>query len=452
MLQKFDTLIDEMQDEIIHAVQASVRIRSMEGAPQKQHPFGQGPSDALRNALELAQALGFETRNIENMIGFAEYGHGSEMIAVLGHLDVVEEGVGWKYPPFGGELHDNIIWGRGTLDNKGPIIGALFALKAIKESGLNTSRRIRVILGTNEESGSKDAIRYNLTEETPVMGFTPDALYPLIFAEKGILNLSLQKNINQKCEAEKLVSLSGGKASNLVPDRADAKVLDSSGNLTPVIGTGISSHGSTPDKGKNAIIDLLQQLSTRNLCEDLKTWITFIAHRIGTETDGKAMGISVRSKKFGDLTLNLATMDFHQTTNDEAILNLEHQGKIEAVVNIRYPYTAAAEDIIASVEKAAALSGILVKPISHKKPLYIKEDSELIKKLQYVYEQKTGETPELLAIGGGTYAKAIPNTIAFGPVFPWQEDIMHQVNEHISVKNLMDTIKVMAAAMYMLAN
>jgi len=440
--KKLDTLIDGMQDAILNAVCKSIRIRSVEEPPQPGMPFGKGPKEALDNALELSEALEFRTKNLDDMIGFAEWGSGSEMVAALGHLDVVEAGGDWKHPPFAGEIHDDCIWGRGTVDDKGPTIGALFALKALAMSGLPLSRRIRVIFGTNEETGGADVLHYREKEELPVMAFTPDANYPVIFAEKGILTFLLSKKIYQHQGSAQLVKLEGGTASNIVPDFADATVAFPDGSNKHFVGKGLAAHGSKPELGQNAVIDLLRHLSSLDFCPDLSRWFALFLEKIGDETNGKSLGISIQDDKFGSLTLNLATMNLRKSPV---------QDRIEAVVDIRYPVTKRPEDIWQAINKLVSSTGVQVSVVRSKEPLYIPEDSPLVTKLQEVYQKKTGEAASPVSIGGGTYAKALPNTVAFGPVFSNQEDLTHKENERITIKHLMTNIKIMAAAMYEMA-
>ena len=177
--------IDEMKEEILDGIRRSVQIDSVAGEPEENAPYGPGPKKALDFALELGKSMGFRVGNVDNHAGYIEYGEGEEMVAVLGHMDVVPTGDDWKYPPFGGEIHDGMMYGRGVVDDKGPTIGAIYALKAIRDLNLPLDRRIRVIFGTNEERGSS-CIQYYVEkgEEQPVMGITPDAEYPLINIEK----------------------------------------------------------------------------------------------------------------------------------------------------------------------------------------------------------------------------------------------------------------------------
>ena len=111
-------IIDDMEAQILEAVQASIQIESVRGIPSQSMPFGEGPAKALQHALKIGASLGFRTENIRNAVGFAEYGQGEEMIAVLGHLDVVPAGDGWLHPPFGGQLEHGCLWGAEPLTIK----------------------------------------------------------------------------------------------------------------------------------------------------------------------------------------------------------------------------------------------------------------------------------------------------------------------------------------------
>jgi dipeptidase, putative len=188
--------LDSMKDELVAAIQEVVRIKSVGGEPAEGAPYGEGPRKCLDWTLAFAEQMGFRTKNVDNVAGWAEMGEGDEMVALLGHLDVVPEGKGWTVDPWGGELKDGMVWGRGVLDNKGPVIIGLFAAKAIFDAGLKLKRRVRVIFGTNEEQGSKSMKRYaELGEDLPAAGFTPDAEYPIIHAEKGIVTYTVSLSL-----------------------------------------------------------------------------------------------------------------------------------------------------------------------------------------------------------------------------------------------------------------
>lgn len=427
------SIIDEMKDDIIGSLQGCIQIESV----------NTGESNAeIRRALDytlaVAERLGFESKNIDQKVGYAEYGQGEEMIAVLSHLDVVAAGEGWTYPPFGGEIHDGKIYGRGVLDNKGAAIGALFALKAIAELKVPLSRRIRVIFGTNEETGGDDIERYKQTEECPVMGFTPDAEYPVIFAEKGMIKAVFSKEINQEKASFILKELAGGEAPNIVPSYASAVVSKNGEVINRLEAVGVTAHGSTPEKGKNAIIDLLNQLKEIHFSEDLNQFIGFLCDSIGMETEGKGLQINRQDEISGDLTVNLGT------------IKLEND-KIQVCLDIRYPVTASYNEIEQRLKAIAEERNMQLLITKHKKSLYMPKDSKLVKTLQHVYTEVTGREEEPLTTGGGTYAKEMDNIVAFGMLFPEQEDVMHQKNEYMSIEDLMKNVEIMAKAMVELA-
>ena len=205
----------------------------------------QGAVEALHWVLDLAASMGFRTGNLDDMVGWAEYGEGEELVAVLGHLDVVPVGDGWTMPPFGGVIEDGRLYGRGAIDDKGPILAALFALDEIKRSGTPLRRRVRVLFGTEEETGTADMEYYvNHCGELPAMGFTPDGAYPLIHGEKGLL----MEEYVCDCEPGLIQTIWSGTAANIVPALARAELAD--GRVIEC--RGVAAHGAEPWKGENA--------------------------------------------------------------------------------------------------------------------------------------------------------------------------------------------------------
>ncbi|MBZ2175380.1 Sapep family Mn(2+)-dependent dipeptidase [Schnuerera sp. xch1] len=198
MEQILNDNIDRYREELLKSIIEIVNIPSIKGEEKTDAPFGEKPKDALIKTLEISKELGFETKNLDNYMGYAQYGEGEDYIGVLGHLDVVDTGEGWKNPPFSGYIEDGRIYGRGVLDNKGPIISALYALYAIKESGLKINKPVRIIFGTDEESGFNDIPHYLKTEKPPVMGFTPDCKYPVVYGERGRANIQFQRRYNNE--------------------------------------------------------------------------------------------------------------------------------------------------------------------------------------------------------------------------------------------------------------
>lgn len=455
--------IEEMSQEIIKSTQGIVRIKSVEGEPSEGMPFGEGPYNALKYALDLSERLGFKAVNLENYIGYAEYGEGEEYIGVLGHLDVVPEGDGWVYPSYGAEIHDGKIYGRGTMDDKGPIISALYGLKAIKDSQIKLSKKVRIIFGTNEESGCGEIEHYFKTEKAPVAGFTPDAEYPIINGEKGLTIFDFVKDLKFVGNNDVIKYIKGGQKANMVPDYCEAgvitnqvqKVLLYAHNFKEITGydvtaevkndmvviksVGVSAHGSTPELGKNAIMQLfgfIEQLGFED--SDILDFIKFYNEYVGLETDGEAFGVGLRDDVSGNLSFNVGTIDINQD-------------RAKMTVNLRYPVTCTFEEMMKGVNVTLEGSGIRVENMEHQKPLYFPEDHPIIKTLSKVYEEQTGAKSSLLSIGGGTYAKEMPNIVAFGPLFPGEPELIHQANEYIKIEDLIKNTKIYAQAIYELA-
>ncbi|MBO4938262.1 MAG: dipeptidase PepV [Oscillospiraceae bacterium] len=445
------------KDALIGALCENLRIPSVQRPAEPDAPYGVDVRRSLDHALETAKALGFSVTNVDGHMGWCEYGDGEEMVAVLGHLDVVPAGDGWTVDPYGAEISDGKIWGRGTVDDKGPSIAALYALAAIRDCELPIKRRIRVLLGCNEETGSAD-VKYYLKNggETPVMGFTPDGEYPVINGEKGIINVTFSRTYRQDGPV-KLVDIKGGSAPNVVPSYAcarfvcDEKLADRLSKLyapsmkfskTPdgfkAESFGVSAHGSTPGLGENAIGRLITAMDALPLSSELADAVHFLAGKLGMETDGKSAGIYLHDDVSGELTLNWGTIEGDAE-------------KFSMKINYRYPVTFRYEDCGPRFNAQFAEAGFTMDSEVHKAKLYIPADSQLVTSLMKVYRQQTGLEGEPKSIGGGTYAKSIPNLLAFGPIFPGDEVREHKPDEYIEIDNLMKNAQIIAAAMYELA-
>ncbi len=456
--------IDELKEELIQSTRDILMIKSVEGEPTKNAPLGEGVSEALDKALDICDKLGFKTVNMDGYVGYAEYGEGEEYIGILGHLDVVPEGDGWKYPPYAAEIHDGKIYARGALDDKGPIMAALYGLKAVKESNLSLAKKVRIIFGTNEETGSKDMDYYMKYEKPPIAGFTPDAEYPIIYAEKGATIFDIVKEIDVlEDESLKINYIKGGNRANMVPDYCESsisglsyewltshiekfnqkeglKVLLEQENKNIIIKTyGVSAHGSTPERGKNAIMFMMDILSNIDISNNsLKKFISFVNKNISYDVYGRNFGVYLEDKASGKLSFNVGVINYNE-------------GKIIMTLNLRYPVTFKLEDMMEPFKKTLMGTGIEIKNFEEDKPLYFPPEHELIKTLQKVYKEQTGDEPKLLAIGGGTYAKEIPNIVAFGPIFPGKPDLDHQPNEYIEIDDLILNAKIYGNAIYELA-
>ena len=397
-----------------------------------EYPFGKETADCLQFFLSLAQSLGFETHNYDNYIGEVVFGKGKDF-AVLAHLDVVPAGNGWKYPPFGGVISDDVsdggvagkkIWGRGTLDDKTPAIICLYALKALKDLGFTPRRKIKLIVGCNEECGWKCIDYYNKVAKMPEEGFTPDADFPVIYAEKGILHFTLCFPI----ENAPFTAFQAGERVNMVCDFAQAVLTKKAGAKlvhyeNPVAGTrfsydnttnilrahGKSAHGSTPHKGANAIKALLAFLGSFNESCQKAYDILF----------NDSLGLQSLHDETGFLTLSPNVASFSG-------------GVLRITSDVRFPATMSLEEITAKLDSLGEKYVIE----SYKAPLYNDPNGALISTLSGVYAKTTGRTASPLAIGGGTYARALKCGCGFGPYLPETEDVIHQPNEYITFEHI----------------
>ncbi len=462
----FLKIIDTYENEIIKSTQETIRIKSVEESPLPGMPFGQGPYKALEHILELGNEMGFEVKNLDGYAGHIEFGQGEEIVGVLAHVDVVPEGDGWTYPPYGAEIHDGKIFGRGTTDDKGPAIATLYAMKALKESGVNLNKKIRLIIGANEETGWKCMDHYFKNEKAPDMGFTPDANFPVINGEKGIIIFDLVYKMNkpQACDIY-LRDLKGGNAPNMVPDYAEALIeakepenvelslneynkyknhpisLSLEGNMVKIMAKGISAHGSTPEKGENAISYLMGFLGHLfdGECSTCR-YINLYNERIGFKHNGEKIGCGLEDDVSGKLNFN------------PGMIRIE-DGKIILTINIRYPIKVSSKEVYDSIRENLKDTTIeLVEGSKDSKPIFTPADDFLVEKLMNVYREMSGDKESRpITIGGGTYARAMKNAVAFGPMFPGQKDVAHQKDENIAINHLMKITKIYAKALYELS-
>lgn len=440
---KTKTAADYIDNEgMLRTLCECISIKSVKAEPEKGMPYGRGIYRALDYILKTADKMGFKTKNIDGYAGYIEYGEGEEMVGVLGHIDVVPEGSGWNTEPFAGVVDDVKITGRGALDDKGPVVAALYALKAVKDAGILPKRRIRLIIGADEESGSSDMKRYKETEEIPRYAFTPDAYFPVINSEKGMVVFKIEKKLTGT-EQSRLVSASGGLSVNQVPDKAQL-TLKINGRTVYVKNTkGRSAHGSTPEIGINAIDNVFEIAGkSGNYAEypkELREFMEFYIKYLHSDTRGVKMGADYRDETLGDVTLNAGIL-----SGDEK--------SISVLVDYRHPANMDCNLCLKKIEGICEKEEMDFSVIKQKNGLYFSQTHELIKTLTDAYEEETGFRLEPKSMGGGTYAKSLPNTVAFGPVFPGSEDTMHQANEYIRKKDLFSAGRIYARAMLRLAD
>ncbi len=402
-------------NEAVQSIAESIRFDSSSGKRTANMPFGKGAYDCLEHFLNLAARLGFETHNYDGYAGEVIFGAGEREFAILCHLDVVPAGDGWSKPPFGGVVEDGKIWGRGATDDKGPAICALYALKALKDEGFVPSQKIKLIVGCNEESGWACIDHYREVANLPETGFSPDADFPVIYAEKGILHVRLHFPIAHA----PFLFLEGGKSANMVCDyccatprsfgKARAQELGLTIDGNKLVSRGKSAHGSTPEMGRNAMLPLLEYFARRN--EDIRRVIDCLFNDI--------YGLKTLCDETGNLTLSPDLIKFRK-------------GELQILCDIRYPATMTAENVYEKL----ALFGVKYETVHHQPPLYHEKTSPLITTLLSVYEECTGQKAEPIAIGGGTYARALKEGVGFGPEMPGDSPVIHQPDEYIAVERV----------------
>lgn len=452
------------ENEIVNQICRLIEIRSVKDSPLPGKPYGAGVSKALDFMLALGEELGFRSKNIDGYAGHIEFGDGEEIVAVLVHLDTVPEGDGWINNPFEGTIRDGLIIGRGASDNKGPAVVAVYALAALRDCIANPNRRVRVIFGTDEESGMNDMDYYFSKEPLPTYSFTPDASYPIINAEKGYLVIKIIENKRESDLA--VMSLEGGKAPNVVPDLCTVKLktklmttlqmrklmllstsedcieLRIEGELLSVTVHGKSGHGSYPPSGVNAVAKMLKILSDSGILEvESHSGLSFVQKYIGNEAFGESLDMACSHPAHGKLTVNLAAIH-------------ADEDQVETVLNIRYPVTEDCEELLEMLKEKCKTYKLEMLVEHHMLPLHIPEDHPLIKLLGKAYETVTGEPVKLLSIGGGTYARKLKNTgVAFGAGFPGviHGPGPHQPDECVSISDLMRHGQITTQAMYELA-
>ncbi len=465
MIDKIDTIIDNNFDKEIVEMQQVLRIPTVfrNENVADGYPFGKNLADCLDLFLEMAKDKGFTVKNIDNMVGYAEIGDGDELIGILGHLDVVPEGdeSKWISPPYDANIVDGKLYARGVLDNKGAMIACMHALKALQEAGVKLNKRFRLILGLDEETSFKCVKRYLETEEVPYFSFSPDAQFPLVHAEKGIIQFGIKRTFKPMgIEPLKLLGITGGDKINVVPDVAKAYFLGDTAKIQfaiedmdrkdisfsyvdeylEVMAEGKSVHAMQPEVGENAILKLVDVVSKLDYAPlDLKYWLEDFYRAFKYETNGETLGIACSDDISGDLTIAPTVLWYKGT---ELIVHFD----------MRYPVTMSEAEGAELAKKVAHRLGAMYKELKHKAPLNMPKDMPEIKLMLKAYEEVTGDNGGAISIGGGTYCRAFPNAVSFGPMFPNDEATIHQVNEYATLENVKKMTSIYARAIYNLVD
>lgn len=443
----FDKIIESQKDAIIHSVCELMKFKSVSVETNNPDmPFGEECKKILDYTLKLAEELGFRTKNLDGYCGYIEFGEGEEMVGIIGHLDVVPAEIedGWSTPPFEPNIRENKIYGRGAIDDKGPVVASLYAMKAILDSGEKLNKRVRLILGLNEEKAWKCIHHYKeIGEETPSIGFSPDADFPCIYAEKGILSVRLRHPFSIK-NKEILNIDCNNNALNVVPKYCSITLKDTtSENIEKLEFNGTAAHAAHPDFGDNAITKLVQHLNEnldQNLLDNEFTFFAKLAELGLFEiTSPKFLSETTIQDESGILTSNVGFLGFENHI-------------LEIGLNLRVPVNTPLAEIKAKFESLAEIfPEIEVKFTAEQAPLYVPKDSYLVRTLTEIFNKKAGFNEKPIAIGGGTYARAFPNCVAFGANMPRQKDMCHQVDEFIDIDTLVLSSKIYAEAIYALA-
>ncbi|MEG1800037.1 MAG: Sapep family Mn(2+)-dependent dipeptidase, partial [Synergistaceae bacterium] len=414
-----------------------------ESAMTEEHPFGKNMTEVLEHFLACAEKLGFRTKNIRNKSGYAEIGTGDKLVGVLAHLDVVPEGehAAWIVHPFSAEIVDGKVYGRGTVDDKGPAYASLYAAKALAEAA-ELNCRVRIIVGIDEESGSRCIKDYLTTEEVPECSFSPDASFPLINAEKGIMRAALSREFGKTESPVRLLSMSAGTRFNVVPDKAEAVFdgllntdaihtllsfeginVSSDSVMTFVKAKGVSAHAMNPEFGVNAAVRLAEAIGSIDWGEsEISSYLGEFA-KAASDTRGSGLGIECADDVSGPLTCNAGIMKYENNVLDFSF-------------DIRYPVTLSQDGVYEKLAASAKKLGAVCELLGGAKPLFVEPDTPLIKKLLEAYRRITGEEAVPRSTGGGTYCRNLSNSVSFGPNFPGTVDLDHQPNEFISLDDL----------------
>jgi succinyl-diaminopimelate desuccinylase len=458
--------VEKRKEDLLHDLQSLIQIKSVldESQATSDAPLGKGVKEALEFMLKLGEKDGFKSQNIGNVAGHIEFGQGDELLGILCHVDVVPEGDGWSVEPFGGKIKDGKIFGRGSIDDKGPTMAAYYAMKIVKDLGVPMNKRVRMIIGTDEESDWRCVHHYFQVEEMPTIGFAPDADFPIIYAEKGIADFDIVQSAKEKDTAEsqvEVLSFQSGRRYNMVPDNAKAvllihhgetqlvqqftdymnendlkgKYFMDNGNLVLEL-EGISVHGSEPEKGKNAGLYLSDFLSHLDLPKSEKAFFQFVSHYFHEDFTGDSLGLSYEDDITGKLSLNAGILSFDRNRG----------GKVG--ISMRYPVTFPLKDRMDQLKNILREKGFAIENFSNSEPHHVDKDHPFIQTLANVYEQQTGEKAELLAIGGGTYARSLDTGVAFGALFPGRPDVAHQKDEYMVLEDLWKATAIYAQAIY----
>lgn len=444
------TMVTGYRDEIVRRLTELVAVNSVEGTPAENAPFGEGPKEVLEKALAMLEADGFRTKNLDNYCGYAEIGEEDDpLIGIIGHLDVVPVVKDdWATDPFQVVEKDGVLYGRGVMDDKGPVVASMIAMKVLKDMNIPIRKRIRLIMGCNEETGGR-CLRHYVEQEGDVdYGFTPDGEFPLVHGEKGIMIGEFRSKTPTS-----IIDIEGGTAHNIVCSNCVARIprkcysgkklsdwLNNFGiefhveeeddvNVITVIGK--SAHAATPELGINSISVLMAGLREAGMQDP---FVDFYCSRFGLATDGSGLNAKLEDE-FGVLTLNVGMISMKD-------------GVVSGCIDMRTPVTMSTKSVMKKMSERLEDENGVIEFTLCDEPLFFPVDSQLVSNLYEAYTEVTGDTEgKPLTMGGGTYAKGIRNTVAFGGMFPGRDYHIHDANERIGIDELLSMTEIYVHAL-----
>lgn len=462
------------RDEFIEDLLSFLSINSIEdmSTATKGKPFGEGVAAALEYLLARGESDGFFTRNADGYAGVIEYGEGEEEIGVLVHVDVVTVGEGWTTPPFEPDIRNGRIYARGAIDDKGPALAAYYALKMVKDAGIPLTKKVRLIIGTDEESGWLCMKHFAEHDKVPQVGFSPDSSFPMTYAEKGQINptLSLPVQVPAAGEARcQLLSFQSGDQGNSVPDLATAVVkaeqemsaawqremtsgweaflkaqavtgqLELSEAGATFVLHGKPAHGMVPQQGVNAGTLLARFLLSLPFEASDYSFLSLLGEVLHEDYYGEHLHIACEDEVSGKLTVNAGILRYSSTDGGSVRLN------------IRYPATVSSEEYVEKLRRRVDELGWTMSSLRTSKSHYVPKDRPVIRTLSRIYEEHTGLPAHLLSSGGATYAKIMSEGVAFGPLFPGKESMAHLTDEYADIDDLLRAMAIYAHAICELA-
>lgn len=456
--EAIDKYFDEHWFEMMRDIARMVAINSEKMPAEKDMPFGRGPYEALHEFLEMAKEHGFEPKNYDNYVGAIDLNDKEKQLDILAHLDVVPAGEGWTVTdPFEAIIKEGKIYGRGTADDKGPAVVAMYAMQCVRELGIELKKNARLIVGTDEECGSGDIPHYYAVEEEAPMTFSPDAEYPVINIEKGSIHPEFKASWEEDRALPRVTEIHGSLKVNVLPGKARAVVeglaletmqeiagqvsektkmsyeLEQDGSLVRITAVGKGAHAASPEEGNNALTGLIEYLLALPLAESEATRKLQSLKKLYPHGDsrGEALGVAMADEISGALTLCFTMMDFGLTG---------FTGQFDC----RAPICANNENMRDVAERNMAAEGIIMAHDDMAAPHHVPGDSEFVKELLKVYEAYTGQKGKCIAIGGGTYVHHLKNGVAFGCSMPGTDNKMHGADEFAVIEELIMSAKIFA--------